>query len=149
MLLTPHILTGVAIITLTQNPILGLIFVLLSHYFLDLFPQQEYTIKTIRDRQWKKSPRDFSKVFLDIGFGLMIIFLMKGFSPLVLVASAIALFPDSLTLFYCIFPANRLLKKHAKIHTAINAVCENKKIPAVWGIVSQVAVIVIAIFLLL
>jgi len=70
VLLTPHILAGVAIVTLTPNPILGLIFVLLSHYFLDLFPHKEYTIKTIRAGQWSKSLPDFLKVFLDIILGL-------------------------------------------------------------------------------
>jgi len=148
MLLTPHILTGAAIIILVQNPILGLIFVLLSHYFLDLFPQTEYTIKTIRARQWSKSLPDFLKVFLDILLGLTIVFFITGYSPLILAAAAVALFPDGLTLLHCIFPANRLLKQHLKIHTAINDVCTNKKIPAVLGIVSQVIVIAIAICLL-
>ncbi len=148
MLLTPHILTGVAIITRIQNPILGLIFVLLSHYFLDLFPQTEYSIKNIRAGQWKKSLPDFLKVFLDIMLSLAIVFLTKSFSPLILAAIFIALFPDGLTLLHCIFPKNQPLKKHMKIHTAINAVCENKKIPAVLGIVSQIIVIAVAIYLL-
>jgi len=148
MLLTPHILTGVAIITLVQNPILGLIFVLLSHYFLDLFPQREYTIKTIQNGQWSKSLPDFSKVFIDIALGLSVVVLIVGYSPLILLAILFAILPDGLTLLYCIFPTNQPLKKHIKIHAAINAVCENKKIPAFWGIVSQVVVAAIAIYLL-
>jgi len=146
MLLTPHILAGVAIITLVQNPILGLIFILLSHYFLDFFPHKEYSIKTIRAGQWSKSLPDFLKVFLDIIFGLMIIFFITGYSPLILVAVVVALFPDGLTLLHCIFPTNELLKKHQKIHSVINAFCENKKIPAFWGIASQVVVMIIAIY---
>ena len=149
MLLTPHILTGVAIITLVQNPILGLIFVLLSHYFLDLFPQTEYTIKNIRTGQWSESLSDFLKVFLDIAFGLMIVFFLTGYSPLILLAGVVSLFPDGLTILHCIFPANSLLSKHLKIHAAINAVCENKRIPAFWGIVSQVLIVAVAIYLLL
>lgn len=148
MLLTPHILTGVAVITLIQNPILGLIFVLLSHYFLDLFPQTEYTIKTIRARQWSKTLPDFTKVFLDILLGLTIVFFVTGYSRLILAAVGVALFPDGLTLLHCIFPTNRLLKKHMKIHSAINDVSKNKKIPSFWGIVSQVVVIIVAIYLL-
>lgn len=148
MLLTPHILTGVAIIILVQNPILGLLFVLLSHYFLDFFPQKEYTIKTIRAGQWSRSRPDFLKVFLDIFFGLAVVFFLTGFSPLILTAAAVSLFPDGLTLLYCIFPKNSLLNNHWKIHKAINAVCENKKIPVFWGIASQIMVMIIAIFLL-
>ncbi len=148
MLLTPHILTGAAIVTRVQNPILGLIFVLLSHYFLDVFPQTEYSVKNIRSGQWSKSLPDFLKTFADIALGLVIIFLTVGYTPLVLIAAFLAIFPDGLTLLHCIFPANRLLRKHLKIHWAINAVFENKKLPAFWGSVSQGAVVIVAIFLL-
>jgi len=149
MLLTPHILTGVAIIILVQNPILGLIFVLLSHYFLDIFPHTEYIIKNIRAGQWSRSLPDFLKVFLDIVLGLTIVFFITGYSPLILLACAVSLFPDGLTLLYYIFPANKLFKRHMKIHVAINAVCENKKIPGFLGIISQVIVITVAIYLLI
>jgi len=149
VLLTPHILAGVAIVTLTPNPILGLIFVLLSHYFLDLFPHKEYTIKTIRAGQWSKSLPDFLKVFLDIILGLAAVFFIAGLSPLILAASFVTLIPDGLTLLYCIFPANKLLEKHLKIHWAINNICGNKKIPAFWGIASQITVVAVAIYFLL
>ena len=148
MLLTPHILIGVAIITQVHNPILGLVFVLLSHYFLDIFPQTEYSVKNIRSKQWSKSLPDFIKTFLDIVFGLVIIFWTVGYTPLILVAVFVTIFPDGLTLLHCIFPANSLLKKHMKIHAAINAFFENKKLPAFWGIVSQVVMVAIAILLL-
>lgn len=149
MLLTPHILTGVAIITLIQNPILGLFFVLSSHYFLDLFPQTEYTIKNIRAGFWKKSLPDFAKVFLDVSIGMTIVFFLKGYSLIIFAAAGAAVFPDILTLLHCIFPLNKPLKKHMKIHGKINAVCKNEEIPEYWGIVSQIAVIIIAICFLL
>lgn len=149
MILTPHILTGVAIITFVQNPILGLIFVLLSHYLLDLPPHTEYNINVIRAGQWNKSLPDFFKVFLDIALGLAIVFFTTGYTPLVLAAATVSLFPDGLTLLYCAFPANKLLRWHMKIHMAINGTCENKKIPAIWGIASQVVIMAIAIYLLL
>jgi len=114
MLLTPHILVGAAIITFVQNPILGLIFVLLSHYFLDIFPQTEYTIKTIQAGQWSRALPDFLKVFSDIALGLMVVFLLKGFSLLILIAGVVSCFPDALTLLHYIVPANKLLKKHHK-----------------------------------
>ena len=148
MLLTPHILTGAAIVTRVQNPLFGLIFVLLSHYFLDLFPQTEYSIKNIRSGRWSKSLPDFLKTFVDIALGLSIVFLTVGYAPLVLIAVFTAIFPDGLTLLYCIFPTNRLLKKHSKIHLAINTVFENKKLPAFWGVASQIAIIAVAIFFL-
>ncbi|MEK7503698.1 MAG: hypothetical protein AAB577_01805 [Patescibacteria group bacterium] len=149
MILTPHILVGVAIATKVQNPILGLVFVLLSHYFLDLFPHNEYSIKNIRGGRWSVSLPDFLKAFLDIALALVIISFTAGFSPMIITAVAVSILPDGLTLLQCIFPENKLLIKHLKIHWAINDVSENKKIPDVMGIISQVLVAAIAIYLLL
>lgn len=148
MLLTPHILVGVAIITLIQNPILGLFLVFLSHYFLDIIPHTEYTIQNIKTRQWSKSLPDFLKVFSDIILGLVIIFLIIGYSPLILAAAFVAILPDGLTMLRYIFPVNKLLKKHLKIHTAIHTIYENKKLPSFLGIMSQVIVMAIAIYFL-
>ena len=149
MLLTPHILAGVAIITNIQNPILGLFLVFLSHYFLDCFPQKEYLIENIRERRWNKSLPDFLKVFLDIILGLFIVFLITSYNPLVLAAAFLAILPDGLTMLTIIFNKNWLLKKHDKLHDAINDICENKNIPAFWGVASQIAVMAIAIYFLL
>lgn len=149
MLLTPHILAGAAIITRVQNPFLGLVFVLLSHYLLDLPPQKEYSISNIRSLRWKKSTPDFLRVSLDVALGLGIVFWLIGYTPLLLAAVSLSILPDGLTLLHCIFPKNGPLKKHLKIHSAINLVCENKKIPAFWGVASQIAVAGLAIFLLI
>ncbi|MDP3991227.1 MAG: hypothetical protein Q8P63_02960 [Candidatus Nealsonbacteria bacterium] len=149
MLLTPHLLVGAAIIANVQNPILGLILVFLSHYFLDVFPQKEYLIENMKNGRWNKSWPDFLKVFTDIVLGLSVVFLTIGYSPLILVAVFIAISPDGSTLLYFIFPKNKLLAKHRKLHNAINAVCENKKMSPFWGVTSQIAAVAIAIFFLL
>ncbi|MFH1575522.1 MAG: hypothetical protein ABIB55_01085 [Candidatus Nealsonbacteria bacterium] len=149
MILTLHILTGAAIITLVQNPILGLFFVLSSHYLLDILPHTKYTIKNIQAGQWSRSLSDFLKVFFDMFLGITIVFFIIGRSPLILASLAVTLFPDGLTFLYYIFPTNKLLERHKKIHKTIHIVGENKKIPVFWGIISQVIVIVAAIYLLL
>ena len=149
MLLTPHILIGVAIITKVQNPVLGLLLVFLSHYFLDAFPQKEYSVENIRKGHWRKSLSDFLKVFSDIILGFLVVFLVAGYNPLILIAAFLAISPDGLTLLYAIFPKNRLLKKHQKLHATINAICENKGLPVFLGVISQVVVIALAIFFLL
>jgi len=149
MLLTPHILTGVAIIILVQNPILGLIFVLLSHYFLDLFPHRKYPINHIENSQWKQSLPDFLRVFTDMILGLLIVLAAVGFSHLVLMAAFLAIAPDGATLFYRLWPGNILFKWHLKLHALINDVGENKKIPRFWGILTQIAVVILATCLLL
>jgi hypothetical protein len=149
MLLTPHILAGVAIISVVPNPIFGFILVLSSHYFLDFFPQKEYSIRNIQGKRWKKSVRDFSMVFSDIALGFFIVFIISGFNLLVFAAACLAIFPDSLTLLYLLLPKNKILAGHHKIHAAINAFSENKNLPAFWGVASQVIVAILAISLLL
>ena len=149
MLLTPHILTGVAIITKVRNPVLGLLLVFLSHYFLDCFPQREYSIKNIKERRWRKSLPDFLKVFFDISFGVLLVFFLSENNPFVFAAIFLAILPDGFTLFYNIFPKNKMLIKHQRWHASINALGENKRLPAYWGVVSQIAVMALAIFFLL
>ena len=116
---------------------------------MDLLPQTEYLVKNIRGGQWSKSLPDFLKVFLDVILGLTIVFLTVGYTPLILTAAFLAILPDGLTLLYCVFPGNKILGEHLRAHSAINAFCENKKIPAFWGVASQIAIIAIAIFFLL
>jgi hypothetical protein len=148
MLLTPHILAGGAIVAHISNPALGLLIVLLSHYALDFFPQTEYTIKKIRGAEWSKAWSDFLKVLLDLGLGATIVLATSGFNLLTLAAIAFAIFPDFLTLMFCIFPKNKFAKNHFKIHAAINAVLEKKKLHPIWGVLTQVAVSITAICLL-
>ncbi|PIS17182.1 MAG: hypothetical protein COT59_01985 [Candidatus Nealsonbacteria bacterium CG09_land_8_20_14_0_10_42_14] len=149
MLLTPHILAGVVIATKFPNPVLGLIFAFLSHYFLDLPPQTEYSIQNIKEGRWNKTVPDFLKVLSDIVLGAIVVFLIVGYSPFVLAAAVLAVLPDGITFLSCIFPKNKALVAHQKVHVAINNIGKNKKIPAFWGIFSQIAVIVIAIIFLL
>lgn len=149
MLLTPHILAGVAVFSSISNPALGLFLAFLSHYFLDCFPQKEYSIENIRERRWRKSLPDFLKVFSDIILGFLIVFLITGYNPLILAAAFIAILPDGLTMLTIIFNKNGLLKKHGELHATVNAFCENKGLPVFWGVFSQVAVIALAIFFLL
>ena len=150
MLLTPHILAGAAIITKVQNPVLGLFLVLLSHYFLDCLPhQKEYTIRNIVERRWGKSLPDFLKVFSEIIFCFWVIFFITDRNPVILLSIVFAVIPDSFTLLHHLFPSNKMLQGHQKIHCAINNFFQNEKISPFWGVASQVLVVFIALFLLL
>jgi len=149
MPLTFHILAGVTVFHLTQNTIWGFIFAFLSHYFLDALLHQDYSIRNIENRLWKKSLPDFSKAFLDIVFGFSMVFLINGCNIPILIAGWLAILPDGFTLLYRIFPNNKLLAGHHKIHSLINTIGENKKIPVLTRIVSQFVVGAIAICLLI
>lgn len=53
MLLTPHVLTGIAIGTLIQNPIIAVPLSIASHFGLDLMPHWDFYSKTSRDQRIK------------------------------------------------------------------------------------------------
>lgn len=148
MPLTPHILTGVAIITFVQNPILGLFLAFLGHYFLDCLPQIEYSIDNLKKRNWRTSLPDFLKVFSDISLGLSLVFLFSKNTPYIFAAAFLAILPDGFTFLNIILPKNKLLKRHSIFHKNIQILGESKKIPVWVKISSQIAVMAAAIYLL-
>ncbi|MBA7602706.1 hypothetical protein ES703_09802 [subsurface metagenome] len=149
MILTCHLLAGAAIAANISNPILALCLAFLSHYFLDALPQYEYSVENIKKRHWHKSFFDFFKVFLDIAFGALLIFLFSENTLLIFAAAFLAILPDSFTLLAIIFQKNKFLNKHWEFHQKINDITRNKKIPLFWRIFSQVLVVLITIFFLL
>lgn len=148
MILTVHLLTGAAIASKISNPLWVIPLAFLSHYFLDLLPQAEYSIKNVRERYWQKSFLDFFKVFLDVATGILLIFFFSKNALLIFIAAFFAILPDGFHLLAILFPGDRLLTWHQRLHKAINYISENKKIPAFWGILSQIVVVVITISLL-
>lgn len=150
MILTPHLLLGAAIGSKISNPFLALPMAVLSHYFLDSLPQKEYSIRNIQERRWNKALPDFLKVFSDIFIGISLIVLFSDNSPAMLASAFLAILPDGITLLGRIFSQNKLIILHQKFHQAVNNICdsENTKIPAFWGILSQVMVVLTAIFFL-
>lgn len=149
MILTAHLLTGAAIASKISNPLLVLPLALLSHYFLDFLPQYEYSIKNIKERHWGKSLFDFSKVFLDITFALLLIRLFSESTPLIFAAAFLAILPDGFHLLTIIFYKNKLLNVHWGLHNKINTFSENKKIPIIGKIFSQILIVIMAIYFLL
>ena len=152
MLLTPHLLVGAAIASKISNPFLALPLAFLSHYFFDLIPHDDYSIINIGEKRWNKSFFDFFKVFLDILVGIFLISLFSHNNPMIFAAAFLAIVPDGITMFDILFPQNnKLVILHQNLHMAVNNIGDrddNKKITLFWAIASQIAVILIAIFLL-
>src|SRR3989338_8701419 len=141
MILTSHLLAGAAIASKISNPFLALPLALLSHYFLDSLPQEEYTITNIHGRRWNKTFPDFLKVFLDIFLGASLIIFFSHNSPVIYIAAFLAIVPDGITLLNRIFPENKLFNQHQKFHRAVNSIFDSKtkKIPFFLGVISQIA----------
>lgn len=152
MILTCHLLAGAAIASKISNPFSALPLALLSHYFLDSLPQEEYSIENIKQGRWNKTFGELSKVFLDISFGILLISLFSNNNSVIFAAAFLAIAPDGITLLNKIFPKNKLFVQHQKFHKAVNDICdpgENKKIPKIWGILSQILISIIAIYFIM
>ena len=149
MILACHLLVGAAIATKIPNLAWVLILAFLSHYLLDLIIHRDYSIENIKAKQWQKSFLEFLKVGIDLSFGILLIFLFSQNQPIIYAAAFLAVLSDGFTMLFLILPRNKLLQAHHIFHQKINSFAENKKIPAFWGIISQVVVISIAISFLL
>ncbi len=144
-------LAGAAVASRISNPFLALPLALLSHYFLDMIPHDDYSIANIKEKRWNKSFFDFSRVFFDIFIGISLISLFSNYNPIIYFAAFLGIVPDGVTLFNIIFPENKLTTWHQKLHTVVNTVGdrkENKKIPVFWGILSQIIIASISIIFL-
>lgn len=148
MVLISHLLVGAAIASNIQLAPLALFLAFLSHYFLDVLPQHEYSIKNIKSGRWNKSFWELVKVFLDISSGIFLILLFSENTILIFAAAFIAIVPDGFTLLTVVFNKNNLLNRHQKIHHKINEIPANKKFPIFWKIFAQVLIGLIAIFFL-
>lgn len=149
MILTPHLILGAAIAVKFQNPFFGFFFAFLSHYLIDLLPHQEYSILNIRNRKWQDAGLDVLKVTLDISFGLLLLLLLAKNYLIALTGAFFAVLPDGLSLLFFMFPENKLLKGHHNLHQGVIHSLNHKKNSLILEILSQVAVVLSAIFFLL
>lgn len=149
MILTVHLLTGAAIASRIKFAPMALVLAFLGHYLLDFIPHQEYSIKNIKERQWRNSFLDFLKIGVDICFGILLIFIFSKNEPMIYAGALSAILTDSFTFLGLIFP-NRILKIHDNFHQKIHpAPSKRGGVPLFVGIFSQVLVFSLAIFFLL
>lgn len=147
MIITCHLLFGAAIAQKTQNPALGLFFAFLSHFLLDFIPHQEYGVN-FKQKFWKAPLLDFLKVGADFLLGILVISAINKNMILALAGGFAAIIPDVIAVLYFVLPENRIMKIYYDFHGGKIHYFKNK-IPALWGILSQVAVISVSIFFLL
>ena len=72
MILLTHIFIAAIIAAKIKYWPLALFFALLSHYSLDFLPHNEYLIKNIERKDWKNSEKDFLKIGIDFGIGIIL-----------------------------------------------------------------------------
>ena len=147
MILFCHLLVGALIAAKIKIIPLALLFAFLSHYLLDFIPHAEYSVRNIKERNWKNSTLDFLKVILDISLGILVVSIFSKNQPIIFIGAFFAISSDGINLLGLILP-NRLLKAHYDLHHKIHFL-GNKKISLFWRIFSQVLITLIAVYFLL
>ena len=135
-----HLLTGAVIATKIESITLVCIFAFLSNYCLDFIPHIDY------GKKWRPSFLDFLKITIDCSLAFFLILIFSNNQPIIFVGAFFAVLSDGFSFLSLIFP-NDLLKLHDRFHRKVHFL-GNKKIPLFWRIISQVVVVIIAIFLL-
>lgn len=152
MILIPHLVIGAAIAIKIPYLPLAIALAFLSHYFLDFFPHTEYSIENLRQKQWRKIKSEIAKIIIDFIIGLMLIFLMQQLTNanllLILAAAFFTILPDILIVLYLIFPKNIVLQKHFSLHQKTHFL-KNKEFPNYWGILFQIAFVILGFVVLL
>lgn len=146
MLLACHLLTGAAIAAKIKSVPLVIFLAFLSHYFLDFLPHRDYSVENTKNRQWEKSLPELLKVFLDFGLGVFLIFIFSEKQPIIFIGAFFAVLADGLNFLNLIFP-NKILTLHSNFHQKIHFL-KSKKISPFWGVIGQVLVIFVTLFLL-
>lgn len=148
MILASHFLVGAAIAVKLNNIAFAIPLAFLSHYFLDSFPHQEYSIKNIKERNWSKSFFDFLKIILDFLTGVLLIAFFSNNYFLAFLGGFFAILPDGLIFLQLIMP-NKLLKNHFSFHEKFHFF-RNKKNPLITalGIFFQASFIIISLLFL-
>jgi hypothetical protein len=147
MIITTHLLFGASIGNIIQNPFLAIFLAFLGHYLLDAIPHNEYSIKNIAQKNWRKSFPDFLKVFLDFLVGIFLIYILSEKTFIIFVSAFFGALPDTFS-FLTLLIKNKFLEKHKIFHQEKIHFLKYKKISFFWRLLSQILIVVLSIFLL-
>ncbi|HOM33311.1 MAG TPA: hypothetical protein PK168_01825 [Candidatus Paceibacterota bacterium] len=175
MILTTHFITGATITKLIPNKPLAYLLAFLSHFFLDIFPHSDYSLKNLDNGiKDKKFYIDLGKICLDLFSGIIFIIISANVFDNFKIGPAIiggflSTIPDLLnSLLYLIHKGNflHLIKGQpleniknfsAQEKNPINSIHRfahdkifpfKKKVSLLVGISTQIIVIIIDVLLL-
>jgi len=149
MLELPHTLVGAAIATVIPDPRISLPLALLSHFVTDYVPHWNPHLNTELKAAGKISPRSKVIVMADAGLALMLgtyIAATSGNFFVIMAACFLAVAPDVAEIPYYFLGLKNVtwIKKLIDYQSA-----HQWNVPAFWGILTQVVVCIIALYLTL
>lgn len=148
MFLAPHLLIGVVIGKFVPNIWLAFLFGIIIHFLTDMAPHSHYNVDNLKTKLNKKSIIEFLKVFIDLTVGITVclFFIWQTDFMIYAIAGMIgSVLPDALTFIYW-QTQTPLLRKLNIFH--IQIIHPKKEPPFARGLISQLIVSLIAIFLL-
>lgn len=159
MVLSAHIVVGVAVAAVTGSPELALSAALLSHYAMDAIPHREYEVKRLAlGARGAEALKDLWKVALDMSVGFGLITAAVGLHPLLLLAGLFAILPDGGSFVYFQLrtspasPLSRIflpvLVAHAGLHNKVHW-WKPRKISWPLAILTQTSALALSLLMLL
>ncbi len=143
MTATAHSLIGAAIVTKIPDPAISLPLAFLSHFVMDKIPHWD-----IMTNHPKSPKRIVIESAIDVLLGFVLSILIFGFNPLILCAAFLAQLPDWLEIPYTIFGKRFFFTDlNYKIQKWVHDFWFDSRLPAPWGIVTQVIVVILFILL--
>lgn len=151
MTATGHAVIGAAIVALIPNPVISIPLAFLSHFAGDKIPHWD----VMTDKNKPKQQIIFQSAFdvllsLALVWAIFIFYLQSPNPAIVLLGAFVAQLPDWLELPYFIFGKHfPIFYENYRLQKWIHDVWFDSRLPAPWGIVTQVVVVTIFILLVL
>ncbi|HKX24669.1 MAG TPA: hypothetical protein VJM46_05530 [Candidatus Saccharimonadales bacterium] len=140
MLVSPHVTAGAALGAVIGHPILVIPFAIASHFILDSVPHWQETLAP-----YQPTKKTFIRIPIDLAIGLAVILLAVQAQPQHAIAIWVgALFASGadLDVLFIVYPKLKrgILHRYYTWHCAIQ-----RETASLWGIVPQVAVIMVGL----
>jgi hypothetical protein len=152
MILTTHFVTGAAVASLTDRPVMMIIASLALHFLLDMLPHWEYIAEEFNSVGELK--KYLPKLTVDILLGPLLVFTLfcyfVGFDSgkifWLFLGGFFGIMPDGLTFLRAIFSQNKVLGRLYHFHCWIQP---RKALNWQSGLLTQVIIIAVALWLVI
>lgn len=142
MTATAHAIVGAAIAARIVDPAIALPLAFASHFVFDKLPH--WDVMTEADHGNHKAI--FIKSTLDVLLGFSLIFLLFGFSPLILLGAFAAQLPDWLEVPALLGYKFKPFELNYRFQHWVHDVWFDSRLKAPWGIITQLIVVLLFLF---
>jgi len=148
MILSTHFITGTAVASCTDSPLLVVVLPLVLHFILDMIPHWEYVNDTseLKNRIPSIAIDALAGPIAILAVLLLVFGVNYGMIIWLFVGGTISVIPDGLSLLHVLLPKNKLLKQIFAFHETIH---NKKMLVRKIGFPLQIAIDLLAIILII